>query len=49
MMMATPGKTVIHGASSIKFLASLNMFPHDGAGGGAPNPRKLREASAKIA
>ena len=25
------------------------MFPHDGAGGGGPTPRKLRVASSRIA
>src|SRR5215469_14679454 len=45
-----PGMIGIQGASSANFWAAPNRSrPQDGAGGGSPRPRKLRDASVMIA
>lgn len=46
--MAIPGNVEIHQAVSTRFLPSLIILPQDGAGGGIPTPRKLKEASVII-
>ena len=48
--MARPGKMARPGCWSICDRPSLlSILPHDGAGGGMPNPRKLSAASARMA
>ena len=48
-LMATPAQTAIHGARTMKTRPdALSMRPQDGYGGGTPNPKKLKEASAKM-
>ncbi len=49
-LMAMPGKTATHGARSAYDSAlpeSIN--PHDGVGSAVPSPRKLNEASTRMA
>src|SRR5699024_7731448 len=47
--MARPGKVTTHGEFCNACLPSLNIAPHSGVGGCAPNPRKLSPAASKIA
>src|SRR5918992_816598 len=49
-LMNTPGKIAIQIAVSKNRMPSVDsMRPQEGAGGGTPRPRKLREASARMA
>ena len=48
-MIARPGNVVKWGATRRNCLPSFSMEPHEGVGGCAPSPRKLRLPSAIIA
>src|SRR5262249_56932784 len=49
-LIARPGNTASHGACSKKARpVVLSMRPHDGSGGCVPTPRKVSDASIKIA
>ena len=48
-MIATPGATIIQGASLRKSRPSLSISPSDGVGGRTPRPTKLIAASSRIA
>src|SRR5262249_2100589 len=49
-LMASPGKTAIHGAVSAKSTAApLSIRPQAGVGSCTPSPRNDRDASARIA
>lgn len=47
--MARPGKRAIYGAENKKSRPLLNIVPHSGDGGCAPNPRKDNPAAERIA
>src|SRR5690554_1167492 len=55
-MLSTTTKTANPGGIHIQGIpdkicsgrARFNIFPHDGAGGGTPRPKKLRPASERI-
>ena len=48
MNIAIPGNVDIHHDVSIYGLPSFTIEPQEGAGGGMPTPRKLREASVMM-
>ena len=48
-MIKRAGKTAIQGACSIKVRASDSMEPQEGSGGWMPRPRKLMDASVRMA
>ena len=48
-MIASPGKSVIQGASRMKSRPCAMMLPKEGAGGGGPTPMKDSAASDRIA
>src|SRR5207247_1554636 len=49
-LMARPGKMASHGACSMKARPVLDSIkPHDGVGGCVPTPRKLSDASMRMA
>ena len=48
-MIARPGKTDIQTLDSMKLRAVESMFPQAASGGCVPRPRKLRNASPRIA
>src|SRR5205807_9962355 len=47
--IAAPGRTAIHGSSSMYCRAALSINPQEAVGGWVPRPRKLSAASVRMA